>query len=379
MTGEVRITISGAEVLTTRDRRSNEVVALPAAIAEIRTDGPDAVPLPTEVDLGCREVLRIDGAPATFDLGTVRIADVLAGEPIVSHPCQGGGGEITVWGAARHDPDREPAGRRDRTRRRPRRAARSSRCGDRCRRVDVDVLDQARTSRTVHVAPCSIGCWVVLGEGFNDGWVAEIDGTMTSTASISAPDSSWTAGSTAGTCSPSDAPRTVTFRWTPQRAVTIGLWLSGLAVIACVVLAVADRRRRPIEAARSPRLVGFGRELAASRRQLWAGPIVATAVAFVLCGPGWSLVALALGVVAVALGRPRLLGAFALAIWLWCGAVVLWRVVRYRPFPNAGWPGTFEDLHRPGMLVLALLAGSLATERPRRQIEPFPGSSLSRP
>jgi hypothetical protein len=78
-------------------------------------------------------------------------------------------------------------------------------------------------------------------------------------------------------------------------------------------------------------------------------------------------VARALGVVAAALGRPRLLGVFALAIWLWCGAVVLSRVVRYRPFPNAGWPGTFEDLHRPGMLVLALLAGSLAAGRTTRR------------
>ena len=158
----------------------------------------------------------------------------------------------------------------------------------------------------------------------------------------------------------------MTFRWTPQRAVTIGLWLSGLAVVGCVVLAIADRRRRPIDTVRSPRLVGFGRERASSRWQAWTGPIVSAAAAFVLCGPGWALVALALGVVATALGRPRLLGAFALAIWLWCGAVVLWRVVRYRPFPNAGWPGTFEDLHRPGMLVLALLAGSLAIQRPRR-------------
>jgi hypothetical protein len=66
-----------------------------------------------------------------------------------------------------------------------------------------------------------------------------------------------------------------------------------------------------------------------------------------------------------------LLAAAAMVIWLWCGAIVLWRVMRYRPFPNAGWPGTFEDLHRPGMLVLALLAGSLAAARPRRR---SPGS-----
>ena len=224
---------------------------------------------PAEVDLGCREVLSIDGLPATFDLGTVRISAVLAGEPIVSSSVPGPRRRDPRWGAARHDPDREPAGRRDRTRRRPRRAARPRDAWTGAG-VDVDVLDQERTSRTVSVAPCPAGCWVVLGEGYNDGWVAEIDGeTM---AWISAPDSSWTAGSTAGNCRRRMRSRTVTFRWTPQRAVTIGLWLSGLAVVACVVLAVADRRRRPIEAARPPRLVGFGRERASSRRSSGRDP-----------------------------------------------------------------------------------------------------------
>jgi arabinofuranan 3-O-arabinosyltransferase len=227
--------------------------------------------------------------------------------------------------------------------------------------VGADVLDQSRTSRTVRVAPCPSGCWVVLGEGFNDGWVAEIDGVDLGPGQLV------DGGFNGWYLPPSDAVRTLTFRWTPQRAVTIGLWLSALAVIACVVLAVADGRRRPIEAPRPPRLIGFGREPASSRRRIWAAPIVATATAFVLCGPGWALVALALGLVAAAFERPRLLGVFALAIWLCCGVVVLSRVMRYRPFPNAGWPGTFEDLHRPGMLVLALLAGSLVAGRTTRR------------
>jgi hypothetical protein len=57
---------------------------------------------------------------------------------------------------------------------------------------------------------------------------------------------------------------------------------------------------------------------------------------------------------------------------------VLWRVVRYRPFPNAGWPGTFDDLDRPGLLVIALLAASLVSaERTgdRRQKRPPTGSA----
>ena len=365
VSGEVRITITGADVRTTRDRRSNEIVALPAAVAEVRPDGAVGVPLPTEIDLGCRELLSLDGSPATFGTGTVRIATLLAGEPVVAHACPGGGGEIpaapqldTVRLETR--PGSETGLDVDRIVLLDR-AMRGPAVGG---AVDVDVIDQQRTSRTVRVGPCPDGCWVVLGEGLNDGWVAEIDGES-GDSGIS--DDELGAGVLVDggfngwRLPPSDAPRTVTFRWTPQRTVTLGLWLSGLAVGACIVLAVADRRRRPIEVARPPRLVGFGRERALSRRRVWGGPVVAAVAGLVLVGPGWALLALILALSATALGRPRLLAAGALGIWLACGAIVLWRVVRYRPFPNAGWPGTFEDLHRPGMLVLALLAGSLAT------------------
>ncbi|MGH9134641.1 MAG: hypothetical protein ACRDZZ_11930, partial [Ilumatobacteraceae bacterium] len=164
---------------------------------------------------------------------------------------------------------------------------------------------------------------------------------------------------------PSDSARTVSFEWTPQRTVTIALWLSVLAVIGCIALVIVDRRRRPIVAARPPLLVDLRRDRVPGERatvghRLWVAPVVTTVVAVALAGPGWGMAGLVVALGAVAARRPRLLAAAALAVWLGCGAIVLWRVVRYRPFPDAGWPGNFEDLHRPGMLVLALLAGSLA-------------------
>jgi hypothetical protein len=98
-----------------------------------------------------------------------------------------------------------------------------------------------------------------------------------------------------------------------------------------------------------------------------AGAAVAAATGLLLAGPEWALLALAVALCAAALGRSRLMAVAALVIWAGCGAIVLWRVVRYRPVPNAGWPGTFEDLHRPGMLVLALLAGSLVARTDGRK------------
>ena len=364
VSGSVRITITGADVLTTRDRRSNEIVALPAAVAEIRLDGADPVPIPTEVDLGCRDVLSIDGQPVTFDLGTVQPGAVLAGEPMVTHPCPPGG---EIRARAQLDtiriesrPGVETGLDVDRLVLRDVAMREPTAGGD----VPVEVLDHGRTSRTVRVAPCPTGCWVVLGEGLNDGWVAEIHGDDSEDLG---PGRLVDGGFNGWYLSPSGSPRMVTFNWTPQGTVTTGLWLSGVAVAACIALVVVNRRRYQLEAARPPRLVGFGRERPTTRRQEVAAPAVAAAAGLLLAGPAWALVALSVALGAVLLGRSRLLAAAALAIWLGCGAIVVWRVVRYRPFPNAGWPGTFEDLHRPGMLVLALLVASLVTRTDGRR------------
>ena len=359
------------QVRTTRDRRSNEIVALPAAVAEIRPDGAIGVPLPTEVDLGCRELLSFDGSPATFDLGTVRVAALFAGEPVVAYACPGGGAEIPAapqLGTVRLETrsgaetglDVDRIVLLDRAMRTP--VAGGA--------IAVDVLEQQRTSRTVRVAPCPHGCWVVLGEGLNDGWVAEVadvaevDGVKGVNGEELGAGTLVDGGFNGWSLPPSDDPRTVTFRWTPQRTVTIGLWMSGLAVAGCIVLAVVDRRRRPIVAARPPRLVGLRRERRSTGPRVWLTPAVAAAAALLLAGPGWAVIALALAMVVTALGRPRLLAGAALALWIGCGAIVLWRVVRYRPFPDAGWPSTFEDLHRPGMLVIALLVASLVSAEP---------------
>ncbi|HEX4981699.1 MAG TPA: hypothetical protein VFV63_08375, partial [Ilumatobacteraceae bacterium] len=374
--GEVTITITGADVQTTRDRRSNEIVALPAAIAEIRLDGIVVSPLPTEVDLGCRELLTVDGTPREFDLGTVDVRQLLAGAPLVAdRPCADGQARIAARVATIRiesgsgsmsglDVDRIVL--RDTV-------VRSSPAAP---PIDVELLEQGRTSRTVRVAPCPVRCWVVLGEGLNDGWSAAVDGDN----DIDLGEGQLVDGGFNGwSLPPSTAPRTVTFRWTPQGTVTTGLVLSGLAVAVCIALVIFFRRRHHIYLPRPPRLVGFGRERSTSRQQMLASTAVTAALGFLLAGPVWALLALAIAVCTALLGRSRLLAVAALAIWAGCGAIVLWRVVRYRPFPDAGWPGTFEDLHRPGMLVLALLAGTLVTRTDGRMRDRTDGRAEGAP
>ncbi len=123
----------------------------------------------------------------------------------MAHPCPLHGGDIAVWGAARHDPDREPAGRRDRTRRRPRRAPSTTRCGNRSPAATStsSVLDQDAdlTHRARRTLPDRLLGRARRGPqrrmGRRDRWRRRRPRRRRNSS---------TAGSTAGTCPPSDAP-----------------------------------------------------------------------------------------------------------------------------------------------------------------------------
>jgi hypothetical protein len=76
-------------------------------------------------------------------------------------------------------------------------------------------------------------------------------------------------------------------------------------------------------------------------------------------GPVWGLTAGGLAAVGSLVRRPGITGPAGVALAGALGAVMLWRVRRDRPFPGPLWTAEFSDLHRPGLLVVALLVGSL--------------------
>ena len=57
----------------------------------------------------------------------------------------------------------------------------------------------------------------------------------------------------------------------------------------------------------------------------------------------------------VAFRRPRLAGVFGVGLMALLAARIVQRQLSGRYMANAAWPGVWEKLHRPGLLVVVLL------------------------
>lgn len=356
----VTITVDAIEARTTVDRRYAETVELPVAIVEL--GGLPVAPTATGGVTGgvtgpagdCHEgLLTVDGAPVGVALDAAGRAALVAGEAVEVGLCtaglvlEAGTHRITATAGATTGIDVD------------RLTLRSA--------VDPTAVPAAapqvtvhrtRTVRSVEVGPCPTGCWVILGEGFNTAWTArDGDADLGEPALVSGGFNGWW-------LEPSDQPRTVTMRWSPQRSLDVALFVALAGVLACVVLAAADRR--VLRAMTPPAEPVFDLVAApSSRRASLAAGILLVAGAAAFIEPRWALLALAPAVVVRLVRRPRLLALAAVAAAGMLQLIVAVRQYRLRFAPDAAWPGRFEDLHGAGLFVVVLLlAGSLLTDGP---------------
>jgi len=105
--------------------------------------------------------------------------------------------------------------------------------------AQVHVLHSGTTSIDVRVRTDGKPFWLVLGQSLNDGWKAELgDGSsLGEPRLVNGYANGWTVDPRApGTL-------VIQLRWTPQRLVWIGLTVSAVAVMACLVLLWRTRRR----------------------------------------------------------------------------------------------------------------------------------------
>ncbi len=352
--GPVSLTITAAEPRITLDRRYGEPVQLPAAIAELsvgeRTVRPD------RVDTGCRsDLLQIDGQPIALRV-FAPVDRLLAGEGVAAVPCEAGGVDLD---AGVHRLTTAPGAFSGLTVDRVVLESGTAPPAASAPAATVTVTSSDRLSRHVVVDNCPDGCWLVLGEGFHESWSATTDaGDLGEPQLVDGGFNGWW-------IPPSDGPTAVTLSWTAQTPLNIALLLTLIAVLACIVLAVVDRRRDLVTAPAEP---GF--EFPGPRQSLRPLLIAGGAwivAALLLVGPPWALLAAVGAAALVVLGRPRFVGVVTLGILVVIGAVMVWVVRDEHPFPDAGWPARFEELHGWGLFAAVSLLVTMAASADRNQ------------
>lgn len=346
--GRVEIELVDVERATTIDRRFGDVVELPAALAEVSFDGAPRVDLDAAPVLDCVPLAEVGATvvAATVDLDGWR-RRTRRGEPLTTSTC---GSDIELIGDAELvavDPgaplqldrvvlndgvDLAPPG------------------GD---TVSAEVVDDARFDRTIAVRGCPDGCWLVFGEGYNDGWSAAAGGS-----DLGAP--VLVAGGFNGWWLPPGTEE-VTVHWGPQRILVIALALSALTAAVAVGLVLVDRRRVADEVVPAAR-PQWSWERSPTRQPGWLVVVLWAVPAFLLAGPAWAVLGLVGGLVAQ---RFRTVPVAALTTLVSVGVIglaVTYLERRDAPFPGGGWPTTFESLHWIGMFAFATLAASALTD-----------------
>ena len=344
------LTITSVAANITIDRRYGEPTALPAAITEIVGLPKAPVASTTNVgDTGCRtDLLAIDGAPLGVAVSTEQLRSLLHGDSVTTTMCSA---PTIALASGRHL--LVTNGGRD--------AAHTT-------GIDIDriVLDsgfptgaggpdvsqptvvRTRSTRVATVAPCPDGCWLILGEGYDRAWRA-----TTGSESLGAP-VQVSGGFNGWWLPPSSSTRTVTMEWPPQAGLNRALLLAALVVLACIVLASADRKRRGTVLEFDPPHLVL-RAAPVSRAAAGVAAAVAVIGGGLLIAPVWAVYGAAVGGVVLLTRRPRVAGWLAAVLAAGLGVTVLYRQRANRWMPEAAWLSHFEDLHRLGMAVVVLL------------------------
>ncbi len=338
--GPLVVTVVATDGATTIDRATGRPVALPVGIAELQADGL-STPLPAEVDTGCRDdLLTVDGTAVALR-ATSPAADALAGAALTVERCDPDA-LVLPTGAHLVESGRDTGIAVDRVVLRndvPRAPVEPA--------VTI-VPTSSRTSRTFALPECPTGCWLVQGEGFNDGWSASgLDG---SPVLVDGGFNGWWIDAAA------PAPRTVTLRWGGQEPVDLALIASALGVIACIVLALRGRRRERQALPDDDLRMHAWSGARIGRRRAVVVSIAGTLGALVLIGPFAAAgAAVALGIALVAARRPILVAYASLAGLCVVALYVVGQTVRLHPAPGSAFLAATSDAHQPTMLALVLL------------------------
>jgi hypothetical protein len=229
--------------------------------------------------------------------------------------------------------------------------------------VEVSSDNHDRATAKVTGATPGQPFWLVMGQSFNQGWQATVNGrSLGDPVLVDGFANGWLV-------TPDDASFTVDMRFTPQGRVDIAIWISLAAALGCLILIV--RRPRTVVNAPASEAEPYSSVLAfrydgalpSRRTAVWTG-VGVFLLAWILAGP-W--VGLAVGI-AAGIGarhetfRRYLLLASPIALGL-CALYVLYIQARWNPTPSFDWPIEMRRPHPIGWIAVLVLVADAVVDR----------------
>jgi arabinofuranan 3-O-arabinosyltransferase len=245
----LRFVVESARAVATRDDRTLAPRAAPVGIAELDVIGVPRAPVAGIAPTTCRgDLLRIDDSPiAVKRVGeTIEACDGPLALAAGSHVLRSGVGLDTGI-----DIDRVVLTSGADGAAAPPDAFRSSsgRAGARVR-----VVESGATTYDLEVRSAGKPFWLVLGQSHSEGWHAEVSGSKGADGSLGAPRlvngyaNGWLVDpGGSGTF-------TIHLKWTPQNLVWAAFAASVLAILVCLGVVFATRRRASPDVAAMPEL-----------------------------------------------------------------------------------------------------------------------------
>ncbi len=387
----VRLVVEAVRPVDTIEWNSGAPVAMPVSVAEVDLGGIAAGAPQGDFDSGCLSMVDIDGATVPVRV-TGSVADAVAGAPLAVASCPGpvalGAGEHVLRTADGRrtgiDIDRlvlrsAPGGRADPTT--GALVGAGAGAGDGEGRAgttaEADVAEASPWRTTVRVDGATPGqaFWLVMGQSYNEGWTASLDGVdLGEPELVDGYANGWLV-------TPASPAGTVTLTFAPQRVVLGALVVSLLAALGALAIALAgfgSPRRRPVDdgsLAKEPPGAGGPEPFSARRWLSYPGArpsTVSGVLAAVALGGAFAAVigavpGLVVGVATLGatrraglrpmltLGAPVLLGL--------CGAYVIALQVRDDIPPGFEWPAEFSRAHAVGWLAVAFVVADVVVGR----------------
>jgi hypothetical protein len=223
--------------------------------------------------------------------------------------------------------------------------------------VTAEMLNQTRLNRSVEITNCVPHCWVVLGEGHNPAWRAEVSGrSLGDPVVVDGGFNGWF-------LVPEDLSSgqvRVEMSWTAQTPLTVAFAISGAFIVICAWLG-RPRRGRAIPSlstpiGQEPRRYSLWREsdwrvgserVPIGQRLAYTGLWALAATIFV--GPVWAIVAVVLSApkwwgLRIRMGELVALLGLTLSVM-----IVIALQIRRGPGANMAWPEAVGDPHQLAM------------------------------